>query len=124
MRFADLDLMGHVNNALYFTYLEIGRTQYWKQAAKWDWKNTGVVIGEATISYIPPIFLADQISIYVRTSRIGNSSFDLEYLIVKNEHGKEVVCSKGKTICIAFDYESKKPIEIPAKERAKMIAFE
>jgi len=37
-RFADFDMMGHVNNAVYFTYMEIARTKYWKQAIDWDWE--------------------------------------------------------------------------------------
>lgn len=124
MRFADLDMMGHVNNAVYFTYMEIGRTKYWKHAIKWDWKSTGVVIGQASIDYISPIFLEDKVSMYVRTSRMGNTSFDLEYLIVKDVNGKEVVCSRGKTVCVAYDYSTKKPAQIPDKEREKMISFE
>ncbi|TKC10367.1 acyl-CoA thioesterase [Pedobacter polaris] len=124
MRFADLDMMGHVNNAIYFTYMEMGRTKYWKHAIKWDWHKTGVVIGKASIDYIAPIFLDDKIHIYVKTSRIGTTSFDLDYLIVKEINGKEVVCSRGKTVCVAFDYTTKKPAPIPDKEREKMISFE
>ena len=123
-RFTDFDMMGHVNNAVYFTYMEIARSKYWKQAIGWDWKKTGVVIAKASLDYIVPILIDDKISMYVRTSRIGNTSFDLEYLIVKMAGGQEVICSKGKTVCVAFDYVAKKPTQIPATERAKMIAFE
>lgn len=124
MRFADIDMMGHVNNAVYFTYMEIGRTKYWNQAIKWDWKNTGVIIGNASIDYLKPIFLNDRVSMYIRTSRIGHTSFDLEYLIVKDVNGQEVICSRGKTICVTFDYQAKKSTAIPDKERQKMIDFE
>jgi acyl-CoA thioester hydrolase len=123
-RFGDFDMMGHVNNAIYFSYMESGRIKYWKQAIQWDWKKTGVVIGEASIKYILPIFLEDTVQMYVRTSRIGNSSFDLQYLIVKLKNGEEVLCSTGMTTCIAFDYAAKRATPIPEKERAKMIAFE
>lgn len=124
MRFADFDMMGHVNNAVYFTYLEIARTKYWKQAIGWDWKKTGVVIGNATLKYLAPIHLEDKVSIYVRTSRIGTRSFDLEYMIVKLKNSEEVVCSKGKTTCVAFDYQTKTSASIPLEERNKMMAFE
>lgn len=124
MRFNDLDMMGHVNNAVYFTYMEIGRTKYWEQAIKWDWHKTGIIIGQASIDYITPILLNDKINMYIRTSRIGTTSFDLEYLIVKIVNGKEITCSKGKTVCVAFDYNAKKPVIIPDKERDKMIEFE
>lgn len=124
LRFADIDMLGHVNNATYFTYMEIGRTKYWKHAINWDWKKTGVVIGQASIDYIAPIYLEDKVSMYVRTSRLGSTSFDLEYLIVKTVNGAEITCSKGKTVCVAFDYQTKKPIPIPDTEREKMLLFE
>ncbi|WP_432710605.1 acyl-CoA thioesterase [Pedobacter sp.] len=123
-RFADFDMMGHANNSVYFTYLEIARTKYWHHAINWDWKKTGVVIASASLDYITPIFLEDKVIVYVRTSRIGNSSFDLEYLIVKTVGGQEVVCSKGKTVCVAFNYAGKHATSIPETERNKMIAFE
>lgn len=124
MRFTDLDMMGHVNNAVYFTYMEIGRTKYWQQAIQWDWKKTGVVMGQANITYLKPLHLGDKISIYVRTSRIGNTSFDLEYIIVKTQHGEEIICSKGKTVCVVYDYETRSPVKIPEWERNKIIEFE
>jgi len=123
-RFADFDMMGHVNNATYFTYMEIARAKYWKQAVQWDWKKTGVVIAHASLEYIVPVFPEDKISIYVRTSRIGKSSFDLEYLLIKMENGREVVCNKGKTVCVAFDYEAKTSTPIPEEEKNKMMIFE
>ncbi|MBE9600931.1 thioesterase family protein [Pedobacter sp. MC2016-24] len=123
-RFADFDMMGHVNNAVYFTYMEIARTKYWMQAINWDWKRTGVVIAQASLDYVLPVFIDDKISMYVRTSRIGKSSFDLEYLLVKTVHGKEEVCSRGKTVCVAFDYNSKSKAPIPVHEREKMVSFE
>nr|WP_294870330.1 thioesterase family protein [uncultured Pedobacter sp.] len=123
-RFADFDMMGHVNNATYFTFMEIARTKYWMQAVQWDWKKTGVVIAHASLEYITPIFLEDKISMYVRTSRIGKSSFDLEYLLIKIKNGEEVVCSKGKTVCVVFDYEAKSSVPIPEDEKNKMMIFE
>lgn len=124
MRFTDLDMMGHVNNAMYFTYMEMARTKYWKQAIHWDWKKTGVVIGKAGINYIKPLHLGDKVSIYVRTARIGTSSFDLEYIIVKLVNGQEIICSKGKTVCVVYDYDTKSPVKIPERERNKIIEFE
>jgi len=123
-RFADFDMMGHVNNVTYFTYFEIGRTKYWEHAIHWDWKKTGVVIRQAAIDYLMPVFPQDKLSLYIRTSRIGQTSFDLEYLLVKNENGKESTCCKGKTVCVAFDYHTHKPIPVPERERNKMIEFE
>jgi acyl-CoA thioester hydrolase len=124
MRFVDLDAMGHVNNAIYFTYMEIGRTKYWQQAIKWNWRKTALVIRTAGIEYFKPIVLGDKVSIYVRTSRIGSTSFDLEYEIVKTTQDSEITCSKGKTTCVVIDHETKRPTAIPEREKIKMIEFE
>ncbi|MGY4384958.1 acyl-CoA thioester hydrolase [Pedobacter sp. UYP24] len=123
-RFADFDMMGHVNNAVYLTYMEIARTKYWTSAIKWDWKRTGVIIAKASLDYIVPVLQGDNIHMYVRTSRIGTSSFDLEYLLVKIKDGQEIICSKGKTICVAFDYQTKSSTPIPESEKNKMLVFE
>lgn len=124
LRFADLDAMGHVNNAVYFTYLEISRTKYWRHAINWDWTKTGVIIASAKLDYLQPIFLHDNISVYVKTSRIGNASFDLDYLLVKITPNGEQVCAKGKTVCVAYDYALKQSTNVPDKEKEKMMAFE
>jgi acyl-CoA thioester hydrolase len=123
-RFADFDMMGHVNNAVYFTYMEIARAKYWNHAIQWDWKKTGVVIAQASLDYILPVYIEDKVSMYVRTSRIGNSSFDLEYLLVKLVNGKEEICNRGKTTCVAFNYANKSSFPIPENEKARMISFE
>jgi len=124
LRFIDFDMMGHVNNSVYFTYLEIARTKYWAEIINWDWKKTGIVIAHAELDYILPIVMDDQIAVYVKTSRIGNTSFDLEYQIVKIKGAEEIICAKGKTVCIAVDYITSKPTAIPETERQKMINFE
>ncbi|WP_410221629.1 acyl-CoA thioesterase [Pedobacter sp.] len=124
IRFADLDAFGHVNNATYLTYIEVARTKYWKQMIKWNWKKTGIVIREVNISYIKPIVWGDKIFIYVRTSKVGNSSFDIEYKIVKKEKEGEILCSIAKTICVAIDLKSKTSTPIPETERHRMMEFE
>lgn len=124
VRFSDIDAYGNVSNTIYFTYFEIARSNYWREIVKWDWKDAGVILGRAEINYLKPIKLDDQIACYVRTSRIGNSSFDVMYIVVKQtEHGEEI-CTTGKTVCIAYDYEANKSIPIPRRERQSMIDYD
>lgn len=123
-RFADYDMFGHINNAVYFTYLEIARSKYWQEVIDWDWSSTAIVIARAELDYILPILLNEEIDIYVKTSRIGSTSFDLEYVIVKTDGKEEVICSTGKTVCIAVDLKAKKPTPIPEDSLQKMKNFE
>jgi len=43
---------------------------------------------------------------------------------VKIKGAEEVICSKGKTVCIAVDYATGKPTPIPEEEKQKMLGFE
>ena len=120
IRFADIDAFGHVNNAIYLTYFEIARSTYWDEVIEWDWNEVGIIIRRSVVDYLKPIILTDEIYTYVKTSRIGTSSFDLDYIIVKIVDGMEEVCTTGQTLCVTFDYKTNKPAPIPVFQRHKM----
>jgi len=124
VRFADIDAFGHVNNAIYLTYFEIARSSYWSEVVHWNWEKMGIIIGRAEIDYLKPISQGDLVFAYVRTSRIGNSSFDLEYILVRSDNGIEEICTKGSTVCISFDYTLNASSPIPEEHRIKMQEFE
>jgi acyl-CoA thioester hydrolase len=124
VRFSDMDAFGHVNNAVYLTYFEIARSDYWREIVGWDWNEIGIILGRSEIDYKKPITLDDQIACYVRTSRVGNSSFDVEYILVKIKDGKEEICTTGKTVCISYNYKESKSSPIPASQRKKMIDYD
>ena len=124
IRFSDMDAFGHVNNAVYLTYFEIARGDYWRNIIEWDWNEMGIILGRSEIDYRKPITLDDEIKCYVRTTRVGNSSFDVEYILVKIVDGKEDICTTGKTVCISYDYKAGKSSPIPEKQRKKMIGYD
>ncbi|HXI00299.1 MAG TPA: thioesterase family protein [Sphingobacteriaceae bacterium] len=123
-RFTDFDTFGHANNAVYLTYFEIARSNYWREVIHWDWKSLGIIIANAEITYIKPVHQSDQLFAYVRTSYVGNTSFKLEYILVKLIHGVEEICTKGSTVCVAYDYKTQQKVSIPDYQRAKMLEFE
>ncbi|MEO5910307.1 MAG: thioesterase family protein [Pelobium sp.] len=125
IRFSDMDMFGHANNAVYLTYFEQARSNYWKEIINWDWKKTGVIIAKAEIDYVKPILNDEKIFAYVKTSRLGNSSWDIEYVLVcMEDDGTETLRTKGKTVQVAIDYESKKPTPIPKSERDLMKSYD
>ncbi|MGZ3811582.1 MAG: acyl-CoA thioesterase [Mucilaginibacter sp.] len=124
IRFSDIDAYGHANNAVYLTYFEAARSNYWREIAQWDWNECGIILGRSEVNYLKPITRNDQIACYVRTTRIGNSSFDVMHVLVKLTENGEEICTTGKTVCISYDYSANKSVRIPAKERARMIAYD
>jgi acyl-CoA thioester hydrolase len=124
IRFSDIDAVGHVNNAIYLTYFEEARLNYWREVINWNLSQNGVIVGRSEVNYLKPITLEDEIVCYVRTTRIGNSSFDMMHLLVRITPNGEEICTTGKTVCISYDYSLNKSISIPQKEREKMIAYD
>ena len=124
IRFSDIDAVGHVNNAIYLTYFEVARLNYWKEIINWNLRENGVIVGRSEVNYLKPITLDDDIVCYVRTTRIGNSSFDMMHLLVRLTPDGEEICTTGKTVCISYDYSLNKSVSIPQKEREKMIAYD
>jgi acyl-CoA thioester hydrolase len=124
IRFSDIDAVGHVNNAIYLTYFEIARLNYWKEIINWNLRENGVIVGRSEVNYLKPITLDDEIICYVRTTRIGNSSFDMMHLLVRITPNGEEICTTGKTVCISYDYSLNKSVSIPLIEREKMIAYD
>lgn len=124
IRFSDMDLFGHANNAIFLTYFEQARSNYWNEIIKWDWNAMGIILAKAEVEFLKPIVLSDELFAYVRTSRIGNSSWDIEYLLVTHNNDEAVIKAKGKTIQVCFDFKSNQSAPIPEREKQTMINFD
>jgi acyl-CoA thioester hydrolase len=121
LRFSDIDGYLHVNNGVYFSYFEHARAVFLYQEAGWDVLDVGTVVGRIEIDYIRPIHLTDQVEALVKCSRLGNSSFDLEQVLLgKDSTGKEKVYATCKSVLVSVDKSSMKPVAIPEAFRQKL----
>ena len=57
IRFSDLDLFGHVNNAVYLTYYEEARVSYFDEVVgyDYDWSKEGVILARIEVDFLIPI---------------------------------------------------------------------
>jgi len=121
LRFSDIDGYLHVNNGVYFSYFEHARAVFLYKVAGWDVLDVGTVVGRIEIDYIRPIHLTDQVEALVKCSRLGNSSFDLEQVLVgKDSSGNEQVYSTCKSVLVSVDKSTMKPVAIPDAFRQKL----
>lgn len=124
IRFSDIDARGHVNNAVYLTYFEVARFNYWRDVAKWNLKEVGIVVGRSEIQYLRPVTIDDKLVCYVRVVRIGNSSFDVMHVLTKATGSGEEICTTCKTVCISYDYDTNRSIAIEKDGRKNMIDYD
>src|SRR3954463_1447600 len=101
IRFSDIDAVGHVNNAIYLTYFEVARFNYWRDVIDWNFSENGIIVGRSEVNYLKPVMLQDQISCGVRVVRIGNSSFDVMHILIRTTANGEEIVTTGKTVCVS-----------------------
>jgi acyl-CoA thioester hydrolase len=124
IRWSDMDEMRHVNNAVYLTYFEQARVYYFQEACNWNWKEIGVILASAHVDYLRPVVFPNPTYAYVRTSKIGNKSFQLDYLVTSFVNGVEELTTVGYTTMVLFDYENNKSVSIPDFLRARIVGYE
>jgi acyl-CoA thioester hydrolase len=81
MRYSDMDLFGHVNNARYFTFLEDARIAWFETCVPepWDFRKHGVLVAHNEMDYLKPVEPGDRLIIRLGASGLGNSSIHIRY---------------------------------------------
>ena len=121
IRFADIDQLGHVNNAKYLTYLESARIAYFTDIVgkEINWNEEGVILARAEINFQIPVELGDlEVLVFTGCSKIGGKSFELSYVITKTD-GKSI-CVTGSTTMVCYNYNEAKTIPVPEAWRKKL----
>jgi acyl-CoA thioester hydrolase len=108
-RFNDYDSKGHVNNAVYLTYFELGRVQAWLAAG--GEVDGDFILAEAKISYRSPALMGDPLDLEVTTSEIRTKAWVWRYRIL--DPRDERVVAEGETVQVMFDYEARRTVPIP-----------
>jgi acyl-CoA thioester hydrolase len=119
VRFRDLDPMGHVNNAVFLTYIEQARVTYLTEVgAATGLEDMNIIVARVEIDFKGPVRLGQEVEVAVRASRFGAKSFDLHYVLRVNAE----VVAEAKSVQVAYDYERQEPISLPTEWREKMSA--
>jgi acyl-CoA thioester hydrolase len=114
VRFRDCDALGHVNNAVYLTYMEQARFKHWR--AVWGFTDDrfpdpAVILARAEIDYRSPAGLGETLDIRLGLAGIGRTSFTYEYEIVSVPDGRLI--ANARSVQVAYDYEKRAPVPVP-----------
>jgi acyl-CoA thioester hydrolase len=120
VRFRDLDPMGHVNNAVFLTYIEQARVAFLSEVgAATGLEDMNMIVARVEIDFKAPVRLGQEVEISVRASRFGTKSFDLDYeLRVDGE-----LVALAKSVQVAYDYNRREPMLLPAEWEEKLTAM-
>jgi acyl-CoA thioester hydrolase len=120
VRFRDLDPMGHVNNAVFLTYIEQARVGFLAEVgAATGLEDMNMIVARVEIDFKAPVRLGQEVEVSVRASRFGTKSFDLDYdLRVDGE-----LVAQAKSVQVAYDYNRREAVALPADWREKLTAI-
>lgn len=122
VRYSDMDMLGHANNAVYLTYLELARLGYFKEVIRQEWKEVALVLAHASMDYRVPVTPGVRPVAHIRTTKLGNSSLHMENIITDHE-GKTLFFS-AHMVLVAMNTKTGRSTPIPDSEKQKVIAYE
>ena len=111
IRWGDMDAMGHVNNAMYFRYMEQARIGWFESLVGREaaWKDTGIVIANASCNFKRALNYPGTVEVSVRIGAPGGSSLPTYYeLRMESE-----LYADGAATVVFIDMQAQKPVRIP-----------
>ncbi|MFN3528821.1 MAG: acyl-CoA thioesterase [Bacteroidia bacterium] len=125
IRWADIDALQHVNNAVYLNYFEQARIDYFREVVGWKWEEVGMILASNTVNYHKPLFPRDKAVVRMRTSRLGTKSFEMEYIVCRMlASGKTEIITTASAVLVVYDYKNDRTIPMPEDYRQAIVAFE
>ncbi|MBI4041539.1 MAG: acyl-CoA thioesterase [Deltaproteobacteria bacterium] len=122
VRFFDIDMLAHTNNAAYFTFMEEARMDFFESlgySAKTFNTRCPIILVEASCRYKSASFLHEALEITVTPDELKEKSFALIYEIREKTSSRLV--AQGRTVQVTFDYHQKKVIAMPAELKEKLL---
>lgn len=116
LRFADLDLYNHVNSVVYFSFLETARVRLFRDEFQ-EMTGRGILllVGKAECDYRLPILFDDKVVVTLWISRVGTTSFDINYRI---HDGAARTFAAARTRMVCFDSANGVTVAVPDALRA------
>jgi acyl-CoA thioester hydrolase len=124
VRFRDTDAFGHVNNAVFFTYIELARVRYLldvlQPAQPFD--RLPLILARVELDFRSPIMFGEEVEVETRVDRIGRTSIAMSHGITAGADHRLV--GEAQSVLVTYDYAAARPMPVPDEWRARIAAHE
>jgi acyl-CoA thioester hydrolase len=121
VRFADMDAIGHVNNATYLTYLESARIAYWLEVTgRTGIESLDMILARTEIDYRSAARFGETLLVGARVASLRRSSFVMEFKVVERESARLV--AEARKVLVHYDYAAGRTTPLPATLRERILA--
>ena len=118
-RWHDNDIYGHVNNFVYYSYVDSVVNRYLIEQGGLD-IHQGDTVGfvvESQCKYLAPLAYPETIHAGLKVGKLGNSSVRYELALFNS---KQELCAQGYFVHVFVNKASNKPTSMPAGIRAAL----
>lgn len=124
VRFRDTDAFGHVNNAVFATYVELARVRYFLDVLQPadPFYRLPLILARLELDFRSAIELGDEVAVETRVERIGRSSIGMRHRMTAGTEGR--LAADVSSVIVVYDYEARRPIPVPDEWRRRIGAFE
>ncbi|HEY7179015.1 MAG TPA: thioesterase family protein [Gaiella sp.] len=120
--FSDTDAQGVVYYGRYMPYFDHARTEYHRHLGSLGIEGAEFVMRASTVEYLAPARFDDLLEIFVRVSRLGNTSVSYELCALRVPDDALMVTATQTLVLV--DLQTRHPTPIPDAARAPIRAFE
>lgn len=77
IRFNDMNILGHVNNTVYFSFYDTGKAWFFNKIVDWDidWKTVETVIANVECTYLSPLMFGEDIVVGTMCEELTTAVF-------------------------------------------------
>lgn len=127
IRYADIDAQRHLNNVAYVRFMEHAQVLYLRELGLWggqDYGEIGMIVAEASCSYLEPAYLGELVTVWARVSYLGTKSFRFEYRLEVERGGAVHEIARVHSVQVCYDYATRRSISMPSAWRKAIVAYE
>jgi acyl-CoA thioester hydrolase len=121
IRFADTDAMGHVTNAVYLTFVESARVEWWSATTgesleREAGRDQGLILAKAEIAFRSPLFFGETVVVETRPTWLGRTSLGLDHrLSASRPGGPTRLVAICRSVIVRYDYVTEAPVPWPSE---------
>ncbi len=123
VRFRDIDGMGHVNNAVFHTYLESARLAYWSRLGGGDHlEDVSFILARMECDFRGQIPFGGAVKVRIRCPGIGTKSFELDYRV--ESPGGATLYAEARSVQVCYDYARDETVPVSDDLRRRIATLE
>jgi acyl-CoA thioester hydrolase len=121
----EMDSYRHVNNVVYFRYLECARLEYFRRLGWFEYEEeTGIgpILQATQARFRRPLTYPDTVTVTARVITVAEDRFTLDHRVIS--HRLRAVAAEGQGVVVSYHYVRGEKVALPEELRRRIAELE